>query len=622
MRRIRTTNVRASFVLLLTCLLSSCTELDLDEVAPGPCEVGMYAGGVQTRTEMLSDGLSAMWSPDDEIAVWAKSSSGSYAFSNKTFKTYGVNEGLGYFTAVLDSPMSAGYYTYFCCYPVPSSLNGTVATFDIPAIQDGKVTGGADIMIATPVSHGALSPVPDPEDHSGMSMEMNRMLHQFRFWIPKGTNVLGTDVEKIEITMPQNIAGTVSADVSNPSSGVSMSNGVKTITLELAEPLGESSDFEHAAFACASVFPHKGTYTASDYMNLVVYSKSGRATLEPISLAGRTFAAGHSTPVRLITTKADEYYRLTMNIGDNYIGEPLRSVTVYCDDFQYTYTNTSAEGNGNFTHQVEALGNEGKTCYDQIIAAVKNGTATYAYETEHALVNRAITTDMLTYDGNRIVLALGDVPYLLYEDFSGAKNYASSKGDAYNATTDSDTNNDGYLLDGYLPNAGWNASRFGLMEGDCIRINCRLEGWGATFSRYCGRLDTPALKWIKPGVTAKVRLEFDRAFVVPAGYNMDDSSNPHARYKIGHHTKGEGSAIDGVNSNSVNSAATIVKTSGLYASENPANMTTESLTMDVTNSTRIAFFVDTDRTKADKFNILGANSCYYLYLDNIKVYFE
>ncbi len=64
-----------------------------------------------------------------------------------------------------------GTYTYMCCYPVPSSVNGTKATFNLPAVQDGKASGGADIMIATPVEHGPLAPVPDPEDHSGMSLD-------------------------------------------------------------------------------------------------------------------------------------------------------------------------------------------------------------------------------------------------------------------------------------------------------------------------------------------------------------------------------------------------------------------------------------------------------------------
>ena len=133
MRRIRTTSVRASLLLILSCLFSSCTDLFQDEMMDVPCEVGFYAGGAETRTEMLSDGLSAVWVPGDEIAVWARSSSGAYVLSNQVFKTYGLDGSLGYFTSTLNSAMPSGSYTYFCCYPVPTSISGTTARFTIPS---------------------------------------------------------------------------------------------------------------------------------------------------------------------------------------------------------------------------------------------------------------------------------------------------------------------------------------------------------------------------------------------------------------------------------------------------------------------------------------------------------
>ena len=54
---------------------------------PETQEVGIYAGGARTRTEMLSNGLSAAWTAGDELALWARTSSGSYALSNQVFKT-------------------------------------------------------------------------------------------------------------------------------------------------------------------------------------------------------------------------------------------------------------------------------------------------------------------------------------------------------------------------------------------------------------------------------------------------------------------------------------------------------------------------------------------------------
>ena len=53
--------------------LSSCAdELQTESSRPPQgVEVGFYAGGAQTRTEMLPNGLSAAWKEGDQLAVWA-----------------------------------------------------------------------------------------------------------------------------------------------------------------------------------------------------------------------------------------------------------------------------------------------------------------------------------------------------------------------------------------------------------------------------------------------------------------------------------------------------------------------------------------------------------------------
>lgn len=620
MRRIWIDKIRMFLAISALSLTASC-QVDFPEFdnMQGLCtqEVGIYAGGARTRTEMLSNGLSAAWTAGDELALWARTSAGSYALSSQVFKTYGIDSERGYFTSTLSSAMADGTYTYMCCYPVPVSVSGTTATFDLPSVQDGKASGGADIMIATPVQHAALTTVPDPEDHSGLSLRMNRMMHQFRFWLPSEYDTFGEDLEEIILTMPQNIAGTVTADISAPSSTTDLSNGTSTMTLKLAEPVSGSSSQDNASFACAAVFPYNGTYTSSDYMNLTAYSKTYKATIDPISLAGRTFAAGHSTPVKIKPVSVDKYYRLTMNVRDNHIGEPLLNVQIAFNGAEwYRYTNSTAEGYGNFTHSVEALGTDGKDAYDLIVASVESGVATYTYETEHALVTRPITADMMTYDGNRIVLELGDVPYLLYEDFSGA--LATAHDDDYSST--SDTNLGGYVLNGYMPLDGWNASRFSIIEGEYVRINCRYEAAVLTYAKYCGRLDTPALKCLKSGASVNVRIEYDYAFQVPAGLNMADADETVSMYYVGTHTRSESSSIKGVKGNNVAGAESNMHSFGPYTAGSLANMASQSVDFtSVGASTRIAFFVSTTRGQSDV-QFLGNNSNYYLYLDNIKVY--
>ena len=626
MRRNRIIDIRAVLLLVLLPFAASC-QLDFPDefkgINGGPVEVGINAGrSAQTRTVMLPNGLSAAWEDGDELAVWARNSSGSYILAKQIFKTYGVNQTRGFFTSVLPSEMPQDDYTYLCCYPAPLSVSGTSVTFNLPSVQDGKASGGADIMIADPVQHGPLAPLADPDDHSNLSLRMNRMMHQFRFWIPEGRNPMGEPLEEIIMTMPQNIAGTVTANLADPSAGSSLSNGTNVMTLKMDDQLGTSSTLAEASFACAAVFPYNGTYTASDYMNVVVYTKRYRAELDPISLSGRTFAAGHSTPVTVMPTDFVEYYRLTMNVDDNHIGEPLTNVTISFNGSPwYTYNNSSAEGNGNFSHSVEALGAEGKEAYDLIVNSINGGVATYTYETQHALVTKPLTADMMKYDGNRIVLELGDVPYLLYEDFTNAK--ATAHDDDYTAGYNSDMNLGGYLLDGYMPLNGWNAARFSIVEGDCVRINCRFQSGVGFTGRYCGRLDTPPLSYLKPGVSVKVKVEFDEAIHIPVGLNLDDSSNANTRYYVGWHEKSATSKIDGENGNDMSKIlVNQILQSAASASENLGNMQTASAVVPTAGpSTRIVFSVMTDRKSGD--GILGgiaSNSCYYLYLDNIKVY--
>ena len=217
--------VPLSFLLLVT--LASCQEDGpqmMVENQPKPVEVGFYAGGHGTRTVMLPNGLSAEWSDGDRVTLWARNSSGAYTLNQQAFTTYAVDGSKGYFTATLPSAMPDDTYTYYCCYPVPNSMSGTTASFYLTGYQDGKVSGGSDIMIATPVEHGPLAPLPEVVDHSGLSMSMNRMLHQFRFWVPEGQDIKPVNpIQRIILTFPTQVIGEIVADIANPSSSAKLS---------------------------------------------------------------------------------------------------------------------------------------------------------------------------------------------------------------------------------------------------------------------------------------------------------------------------------------------------------------------------------------------------------------
>ena len=602
---------------LFLCALLSCQteQIPFGERGNQPVVVGFYAGGAGTRTEMQDNGLSAMWMPGDEISLWAKNSTGSYTLSNQIFTTYGIDGKIGYFTSTLDNPMPEGTYTYYCCYPRPASLNGMKATFAIPTVQDGKASGGSDIMVADPIEASELNAITDEEPHNKVSLKMNRLTHQFRFWIPVGENKLGEDIRKIEMTMPDNVVGNLITDLESPQTYIDLANGSKTITIELEEPLKES-EFATAEFAHAVIYPHDAAYTDDDFMKITVYGNSGKSTLDPIALSGRSFLAGHSTPVRLLPKEPEIHCALTIKTGVNYVGEPLWSVRINSGGqtlFQYDNTDGSYH---NIVYTRNYSGTSGKANFDAVVNAVANGTAVLNFETNHTTFDIPMTADMMTLSGNSAELYLGDVPYLLYEDFSSAT--GAEHNDAYAGSSDNDRNLGGHLVT--LPSGTWNAARYKVLEADCVRINCRYQSGGWIVERMCGRLDTPALKNIKQGSTANIVLEYEEAFYIPVGYALggtfDDSMNKVAKYHIGIHRTAETSTIDGLNSGDISG---MLFTSDTFASENVGNMHHNQMVINsVDKDTRIVFMVDTNQSTSH----IGRNSCYYLYLDNIKVYIK
>jgi len=595
--------------------MCACQELAPVTTIGKGVTVGFVAGGHETRTSMDANGLSASWEEGDRVALWAKTASGSYALSGKVFHLYGLGDGTSVFTATLQSAMEEGTYNYYVTYPVPESLSGTKATFTIPSLQDGKVSGGADILVGTPVEHGALKTVPEVEDHSGLYIGVNHILHQFRFYLPEEAQTEGESVQDIILTMPADIAGKITADFTDPNAAATLASGTKTITLNLAEPISQSTD--RAEFACVSVFPSNGAYGPDDYMNLVAYTKTLKFEVDPISLDGREFLAGHSTPVRLLPTTSRNFYRITLTTGKDYIGEPLTTIRVKSGDtVLYTYNNVSGQYD-NLRIVEEFLDESGRTQYEALCNAVKAGSAVLEYETEHALVTKTLSPSALAQDGNIASLTLGDVPYLLHESFDNA--VGSANDDDYTAGANTDRNVTGYLINDGMETSGWNASRYSVVEGDCVRLNVRYQSGAWVVERWAGRLDTPSMAYLKSGASVSLVVEFDEAFYVPAGYNYDDSGNEAAYFILGTHTNDQNSALNGMNQDKIPNYCTVQYTSGYHKSEDVSQMTHNAITVNgCTSATRFVFWPCTTRNTRH----IAANTCTYMYVDNIKVYIK
>lgn len=549
MRRFCKQIARLTVIMSLGFGALSCQEELID--APGhhdssPVKVGFHTGEGQTKTEMLENGLSAVWCAGDEMAVWAKNSSGAYTLSNQKFGAYGIDYQRGFFTSTLDSAMPEDTYTYYCCYPVPASVNGTQATVNIPSVQDGKASGGVDVMVATPVEHGALTAIPDPEDHSGMHMSMNRMMHQFRFFVPEEDELLGDEkFERIVMTFPSGVVGDVTFDFQNPDIPVVLSNPQADVELDLARPIGVSTGDDYQ-FACLSIAPVQ--FAEGDSLRILkAYSDDKIAFFDPIYLKAKKCEPGHSTPVKLKIREIMDYAGIIyLTLGANNLGENPQKIIltapegcIWGDGGSNVYTYDP----GREIAVGEVIAIKFETDLDSYLA-FSNQEISVAYDSENAIMYETLTMPAIETHGSTSVSLT--IPYLLYEDFSCV--YAEGESYGNNSYASEDRNQPGYSLDGCMSHTGWSAARY-WTTGNSMRINTRYQcvslslfGYELTFASYhYGRLDTPPLSGLKTGKSVNLSMTLDAG-----GYLHESSSAPVSDMKlcIGTHTNA--GVLDGI----------------------------------------------------------------------------
>ena len=590
--------------------------------------MGFYASGVQTRTEMLSNGLSAVWSDDDHIALWAVGSDGSYALSRQIFQTYGTDGKRGFFTSTLGSPMPEDTYTYYCSYPAPLSVDGTVAVFDVPAIQDGKVTGGADVMLASPAVHGPLTSLPEIEDHSNMRMEMNRMMHQFRFYLPSDNIAAeGAEIEKIVLTFPEPVVGNVQVDLADPSQPAVLASGYRTVTLNLAEPI--SNELQN--YACVAFVPT--AFAEGQTLQVKAYTSDMIAQVDPIDLCARNFQPGHSTPVQLKVNAITDYpYHVTFTVGANNLGENPNSITFSAPQscvWNESGTNVITYNPG---RQIE-VGEKIIFRFEEeaMFRAFGKQSISVAYDSDNTLTYQTIAMPDMT-SGNSASVSL-TVPYLFYQDFSGIPSFSDGH-DAPKVGTSSDTYTGISELSAYSL-AGWYGTRIGGQSGTALRICCRYEHVLVAGAYYKGRAYTPFLSNIKDGKDVKISVSFrygsnreerkpifgsqpKKSAIMYFGINTQEFvTNP---------DQSEGDIVDsitGMVAGSGFSSATPTSLSPMVISNEKMSTSggsytsfegTKTVTINnVDNGMRLGWIVTTDNTSSN------TNGNYWLYIDDIKV---
>lgn len=602
--------------------LIACNTSDLEETPLTPNtthDVVLRAShGSLSRTELgESDGSTQAirWSVGDQLLAWAESAStGTYAFEGTTFTlgTYNATYESADFMATVGA-MEEGTYTYHAVYPTPETRTGTEVSYTLPAQQRGTYDPALDVMTATTTGNALLPRTTTQTEIGWQEPELHfaHLFHLVRIRIPEGKNLLGQPIKRLDVIFPQEVVGTVTFDVKDPVGTATWSNLTNKITVELPDngTIDAGSGY---------IWLHIKPGTLTGELAFQAYNIYGVPSAVISTSIDKTFASQRVTPVALTIPESPLSPITYLDIREtaNHLGEAWQTMSLSGYSFVVPYTTTTIS-TLQFTPNAS---NSYKVAVCASNTTLQNQTLTVKYESEHTLFDDVIhlPSSLTNHASNRVNQ---EVPYLLAEDFSGlSANFAYD--DAYTASAQNNTSVKGYLLDGLMPENGWNISHGGGKAGLGVRINVRYQSGAWVVGRYCGRLDTPALSKLKASANVSIRVQYDMGCYVPKGYNTDDRTNAATTCLVGLHNNSQSSALNGENQNNVagamnllaytSSAYTSAYTNDSYGSSFP---TTTFTVGGVGNTTRVVWWATTSQSSSK----IAANCAYYLYIDNIKI---
>lgn len=584
---------RFSIYTLLTLLAVSCTS-SFTEVENGSDMIEVFFGQSTTigsRTSIADDGA-ASWSKTDKIALWAAKSDGTFALANQTFSLhhYSTTYDRAVFSSKIPNTLTEQSYTYYATYPVPKSVDGNIARFNLPATQNGsRELGSRDIMVARPETGAALV----EDEYLNLDLGFTHKMHTLRLQLAE-SQLNGVAIDKIIIEFPTEVVGDVFVDVTDPNAAPTYRNALDYMTILVPEG-----------------------YTAGDYI---------WATIFPTTLSGdiayRVCAGEYTSKTRTISlNKEAQPQRVTpMSMP---IPEPITAVYIAVTDSSnlgeefHTITIMDANGNTLSTFARNAL----DEYYLPENVTITSGQAlTIGYESENAYVTTKVTAPTIQTGKTHRIESV--VPYLLFEDGSGIHTSAD-KGDARGGTVSGGV--EGTSLDSYMNTAGWSAARFKLVAGQSMRVNVRHESTlGVT--RYTGRLDSPAISGIKAGKSVKLQIWFDMGSYANSGY---DNNNGVFCMAGVHSNSG---TPNGVQSRKAfgNVGDDVSRVSGQFSTVYLQSDHLTNYTNDSFNTTFPTFtYTATGCTSSTRFCWIpccvqstwssSTQAHYYIYLDNIKV---
>ena len=447
-------------------------------------EVGFELPNEATRTTIGVDGKSTCWVPGDKLAVWALNASGDFVFENTTFmlRYFSDEFSSAYFTSNI-APMTEGEYTYMISYPMPKEVNGTLATYNISAVQSGEYDGRYDVMIAEPVLEGALT----AQSQVKLNTVMRHKMHALKITVPEGRNLYGARFYRLEIVFPTAVVGDMTIDVSDAAEPPIYTNTTNTIVVENEKGFDTGDDIW--------VFVLPGVVDGD--VSYYVRGERRKSNTATYSLS-REMKEGHVTPINMATPAIYPYYTsLMLSVDQNNLGEEFNYFDVY--DSNGTHMG-KFERNAKNQYYVDYEGELDADQYD-------NSTWRVVFDSEHAVVETTINLgDMTDYSEHYSWM---NVPYLFSEDFSSLRTFDADYTDGpYTSTSAASTA--GHDLSQFGIVSGWTGARTGCdAAGTAILVSGRVDCVIAGATRAYGRLDSPSLSAIKPNKDVKVKVTFD-----------------------------------------------------------------------------------------------------------------
>lgn len=532
-----------------------------------------------------NDWASTRWDKNDKIALWATADGSNYTLNAQHFSLAYFTP--SYSTAVFSSTvadMPAGTYTYTAVSPVPESVSGTQVSYQIPAEQTGRYEGKWDILAADPLTADAL-PLFEQSDQMletppSHALRFRHKCHALRIEVPAGRNIWGEPITRLVIDFPTEVVGTVSFDAADPSAPMSLTEGSKSITLDLNTPLTDEAE----NYAWAFINPT----TVSGDISFTAYTANGYRSHTLSVPIDREMAAGHITPITLTipTELPVSYVDFSVTGDSSNLGEEPYNLIVKAPEGM-----TFRDGTTEQTFPIDESNKYTVAFYGDLYGdLLAQQPLQVSFETENALVPQNVSVASFT-PGEHLPIAL-KIPYLLSEDFDDKTDFEYKT----EATT---SNPDGISLSQYGFDEGWTGTRLQVSQ-KAMRISVRHE----TVAQYPGRLDTPPLAYIKPGKTVKLKVTFnankDNDYLYCSFGTLTDTAPKKGNDGLENTLKEQ---IDNLNTLSGVSFGNI---QGVCTCEVPA----------ATNATRLSWL--TQRT----YNFTGngwVSGTWYMYLDNIRV---